>query len=127
MYILINKGGEVVMQARKFTRYPTDAPISFEINGMLGEHQHYLKDSSQGGLCIKSLGCIKPGTQLRFSVPFSDGTRSISGKIMWSLSLDDVQYLLGVEFENTMTQSAIVTKFLEEIVNLDENPQRPSR
>ena len=111
------------MQARKFTRYPTDAPISFEINGMLGEHQHYLKDSSQGGLCIKSLGCIKPGTRLSISVPFSDGSRSISGKIMWCLPLDDSQYLLGVEFENIVTQSALVSKFLGGIAHLDEHQQ----
>ena len=63
------------MQARKFTRYPTDAPISFAINGIIGEHQHYLKDASQGGLCIRSLGCIKPETQLSISVPFADQTR----------------------------------------------------
>ena len=114
------------MQARKFTRYPIDAPISFEINGMIGEHQHYLKDSSQGGLCIKSHGCIKPGTQLSINVPFSDETSCISGKIMWCLPLDDSQYLLGVKFQDTVKQSAIVTKFLSGIAHLDENPQRSS-
>ena len=114
------------MQARKFTRFLTDAPISFAINGMIGEHQHYLKDSSQGGLCIKSLGCIKPGTQLNISIPFSDEIRSITGKITWCLPLDDAQYLLGVEFKDIVTQSAIVTKFLGDIAHLDENPRRSS-
>ena len=114
------------MQARKFTRFLTDAPISFTINGMIGEHQHYLKDSSQGGLCIKSLGCIKPGTQLNISIPFSDEIRSITGKITWCLPLDDAQYLLGVEFKDIVTQSAIVTKFLDDIAHLDENPRRSS-
>ncbi|MCU7819034.1 MAG: PilZ domain-containing protein [gamma proteobacterium symbiont of Lucinoma myriamae] len=114
------------MQARKFTRTPTDAPISFAINGMIGEHQHYLKDTGQGGLCIKSLGCIKPGTQLSISVPFLDGIHYISGKVAWCLSLDNVQYLLGVEFEDIVTQSTIITKFLGGIIHLDENPQRDS-
>ena len=111
------------MQARKFTRYPIDAPISFVIDGMIGEHQHYLKDSSQGGLCIKSHGCIKPDTQLSIKVPFSSETSYISGKVSWCLPLDDSQYLLGVEFENIVTQSALVTKFLGGIAHLDEHHQ----
>ena len=115
------------MQVRKFTRYPTDAPIAFAIDGMIGEHHQHLNDSSQGGLCIKSHGCIKPGTQLSFIVPFSDEACSVNGKIMWCLPHDDSQYLLGVEFENTSKQSNILTRFLGEIAHLDENPQRSSR
>ncbi len=115
------------MQARKFTRNPTDAPVSFTINGMIGEHQHYLKDLSQGGLCIKSHGCIRPGTQLHISVPFFNETRSIRCKITWCLPLDDAQYLLGVEFENITAQSAIVSKFLGEIAYLDEHHQSSLR
>ena len=111
------------MQARKFTRYPTDDPVSFTINGMIGKHQHYLKDSSQGGLCIKSHGCIKPDTQLNISVPFFNETRYIRCKITWCLPLDDAQYLLGVEFEDLAAQSAIVSKFLGGIATLDEKHQ----
>ena len=115
------------MQARKFTRYLTDAPVSFTINGMIGEHRHYLKDSSQGGLCIKSHGCIKPDTQVNISVPLVNETRCIRGKITWCLPLDDAQYLLGVEFEDITTQSAIVSKFLGEIAHLDEHQQSALR
>lgn len=116
-----------MIQARKFTRNPCDAPISFKINGMVGEHHQYLNDSSQGGLCIKSHGCIKPGTQLSIIVPLSDEAYSINSKIMWCLPHDDTQYLLGVEFEDSIKQSAIVTKFLDGISQLDENPQKSSR
>ena len=115
-----------MLQNRKFIRYPSDAPISFVINDMMGEHQHYLKDSSQGGLCIKSLGCLKPKTQLRIRVPFSDEIHYINGKVIWCLPLDDAQYLLGVEFDDILTQSAIVGKFLGGIAHLDENPRKSS-
>jgi hypothetical protein len=61
---------------------------------------------------------------LSINVPFSDETCYISSKIKWCLPLDDAQYLLGVEFEDIITQSDIITKLLDGIKNLDENPQR---
>jgi hypothetical protein len=85
---------------------------------MIGEHQNYLKDVSQYVLCFKSLGCIKPATLLSINVPFSDGTHYIRGKIAWCLPMDDTQYLLGVKFEDIVTQSASVAKFLN--ISIDE-------
>lgn len=95
------------MQARKFMRYPTDIPISFVMDGMIGQHQHYLKNVGQGGLCFYALGCIEPGIHLNISIPFSDESLSTSGKVAWYRPLDNDQCLLGIAFEKFITQSAI--------------------
>jgi len=95
------------MQARKFTRYPSENPISFVIDGMIGKHQHYLKDVGQGGLCFYALGCIELDTHLNISIPFSNEPLNTNGKIAWCRTLDYDQCLLGIVFEKLIAQSAI--------------------
>jgi len=95
------------MQERKFNRYPTDVAISFKIDGMAGRHYHYLKDASQGGLCFNALGCIKSGTQLDIRIPFSGEYCKAHGKIAWCQPLENAQCLLGIQFDNSVSQTAI--------------------
>lgn len=71
------------MQAWKFTRYPSESPISFVIDSIIGKHQHYLKDVGQGGLCFYALGCIEPDIHLNISILFSNEPLNTSGKIAW--------------------------------------------
>ena len=95
------------MQARKFTRYPTDTSISFVLDNMIGEHQLYLKDASQGGLCFNARGCIQLGTHLDIKMPVSDEELNAGGKITWCHPSDNGQCQLGIEFENLIKLSAI--------------------
>ncbi|MCW8932964.1 MAG: PilZ domain-containing protein [Gammaproteobacteria bacterium] len=95
------------MQARKFTRYPTDKSISFVIDNMLGEHQIYLKDASQGGLCFNAQGCIQLGTHLHITMPVSSEKHCTKGKVSWCHPSDNGQCQLGIEFEERLNLSTI--------------------
>jgi hypothetical protein len=95
------------MYARKFTRYPTDTPVSFVIDKIIGEHQLYLKDASQGGLCFNAHGCINPGTHLNIRLPVSNKSFAADGKVTWCQPLDTGQCQLGIKFANRLTLSAI--------------------
>jgi len=92
---------------RKFTRYPADIAVSIRIDGMAGEHVHYLKDASQGGLCFNALGCIKQGTHLDIKIPFSGESCNADGTIAWCQPLNHAQCLLGIEFDNSVPQLEI--------------------
>jgi PilZ domain len=95
------------MQERKFIRYSTGIPISFEIEGMMGKHHHYLKDASQGGLCFSALGCIKTGTHVDISAPINGEYCHANGKVAWCQPLDNAQCLLGISFDETIEQPVI--------------------
>ncbi|MCU7799957.1 MAG: PilZ domain-containing protein [gamma proteobacterium symbiont of Lucinoma myriamae] len=95
------------MKARKFTRYATDIPVSIAIDHMLGKHQLYLKDISQGGLSFKAHGCIDRDTHLDIVISCSGQSHNASGKIAWSQSLETGQCQLGIMFEKQVTQSEI--------------------
>jgi len=95
------------MQARKFARYSTDIPVSFVIGDMMGEHQLCLKDASQGGLCLNAHGCIDRGTHVRINFPLSDESYNTDGKITWCQPVDNGQCLLGITFEQLISQSTI--------------------
>lgn len=95
------------MQARKFTRYPTDTSISFAIDNMIGEHKLYLKDAGQGGLCFNARGCIKLGTHLDIKILSSEQVMKTKGKITWCHPSDNGQCQLGIEFEDQLTLSTI--------------------
>lgn len=97
------------MQARKYTRYPIDTPVSFAIDHMIGEHQICLKDASQGGLSFKARGCIDIGTHLNMSIPAAhDELLNAMGKVAWCQPLENGQCQVGVKFENLLTLLSIV-------------------
>lgn len=95
------------MQNRKFTRHPTDISIKFMMETMIGEHHHYLKDAGRGGLCFESHGWIQPGTNLRICIPFSDEPCNTGGKIAWCRKDDCGYYLMGVEFNKSVSETDI--------------------
>lgn len=95
------------MQARKFIRYPADTSIFFEIDNIIGEHQLYLKDAGQGGLCFNARGCIRCGTRVNVKIPFSSDSDAAAGKIAWCHPLDNGQCQLGIKFEKKLALSAI--------------------
>lgn len=95
------------MQTRKFARYSTDIPVAFVIDNMLGEHQLYLNDLSQGGLNLNAHGCIDRGTQISISFPLLGESSSTAGKISWCKPLDNGQCQLGITFSKLMKQSAV--------------------
>lgn len=97
------------MKARKYTRYPTDAPISLVINTMMGHHQLYLNDASQGGVSFNAHGCIKQGTPLKVSITENDTPSDVvfSGEVAWCKQSNSGLCQLGVKFQKLMTQAAI--------------------
>ena len=95
------------MKTRKFTRYAADIPISIVIDHMIGKHQLYLKDISQGGLCFNAHGCIDRETHLDIMISSSGQSCDASGKIVWSQPLETGQCQLGIKFKNQVTQSEI--------------------
>ena len=95
------------MHARKFTRYPTDTSVTFVIDSIMGEHQLYLKDAGQGGLCFNARGCIKPGTHLDIKIPLNDKGFDTVGKITWCQPLETGQCQVGIEFDESLTLSII--------------------
>lgn len=100
------------MQARKFTRYLTDTSIIFVIDNIIGEHQLFLKDASQGGICFNAHGCIQLGTHLNIKIPVSGGQQNAKGKITWCQPIDNGQCQLGMEFEKQLAISEIEKIFL---------------
>ncbi len=102
------------MLPRKYTRYPTDIPIKFSAGIMIGEHQVCLKDAARGGLCLMGAGWIEPGTFIDICIPFSDEPCKTSGKIVWCSHGKKGRYLMGIEFNETLKQSAIEEIYLIE-------------
>jgi len=95
------------MRIRQFERHPTDIPFKFKLNSMIGEHEHILKDISQGGLCFRALGGIPPGTSMCICIPFSQDPCRLSGKIAWCRKAEQGQYEMGIKFEQNMQTSAL--------------------
>ena len=95
------------MRIRQFERHPTDIPFKFKLNSMIGEHEHILKDISQGGLCFRALGGIHPGTSMCICIPFSQDPCRLSGKIAWCRKAEQGQYEMGIKFEQNMQTSAL--------------------
>ncbi|MCK5648159.1 MAG: PilZ domain-containing protein [Gammaproteobacteria bacterium] len=95
------------MKTRQFTRYSTDIPVSIVIDHMLGEHQLYLQNISQGGLCFNAHGGIDRETQLNINLSIPGHSCDARGKIAWCKTLEQGQCQLGIMFEHQMTQSDI--------------------
>lgn len=95
------------MQTRKFARYSTDIPVSLVIDEMMGAHELYLNDVSQGGLSLNAHGCIDYGTHVKVNFPIAVECCSAEGKITWCQQLDNGQCHLGITFETLIGQSAI--------------------
>lgn len=95
------------MKTRKFTRFATDIPVSIVIDHMIGKHQFYLKNISQGGLCFNAHGCIDRNTHVDIILSFADQPYDAYGKIAWSQPLDMGQCQLGIIFEKQIAQSDI--------------------
>ena len=74
---------------------------------MIGEHHHYLKNAGKGGLCFEANGWIQQGTNLQICIPFSDGPYKTYGKIVWCRKNDCGYYLMGVEFGESVSETAI--------------------
>ena len=96
-----------VMKTRKFTRYSTDIPITIVIDHMIGKHQLFLENISQGGLCFNSHGGIDCETHLNIHLSSAGQSCDASGKIAWCKPMEQGQCQLGIKFENQMKQSDI--------------------
>ena len=95
------------MSTREFTRHRTDISVNFTMETMIGEHHHYLKNVGRGGLCFEALGRIQPGTNPRICTPFSDEPCNIGSKIAWCRKDRGGYYLMGVEFNESLSETAI--------------------
>ncbi len=95
------------MQPRKYTRFPTDIPIKFSSGNMIGEHQVCLQNAGRGGLCLRGAGWLEPGTIINICIPFSDEPCKTSGRIAWCQPGQRGRYLVGIQFEDVVNQSAI--------------------
>lgn len=95
------------MYTREFARHSTDISIKFTMGTMIGEHHHYLKNAGKGGLCFEANGWIKQGTKLQICIPFSDEPYKTCGKIAWCRRGDCGYYLMGVKFEESVSETAI--------------------
>ena len=98
------------MKARKYTRFPTNIPVSLKINSMMGVHKLYLSDASQGGLSFNAHGCIDQGTRLNVSFP-ENGDEVAQGKIAWCRPVDGGQCRIGMQFD-TMMKRTIIEKLV---------------
>ena len=93
------------MLHRNFPRFTTNNLATFKIEGMTGEHKHYLNDASQGGLCFNALACIKKGTHLEVS--FSGNNSKTQGEITWCKYRDRCNCQLGLTFEERIEQAIL--------------------
>ena len=94
------------MKARKYTRFPTNIPVSMTIENMMGVHQLCLTDASQGGLSFNAHGCIDRGTRLNVRFPINGGQMT-QGKIAWSQPVESGQCRIGMEFDKMMNRATI--------------------
>ena len=98
--------GKIVMKARKYTRFPTNIPVSLTIDNMMGDHKLYLSNASQGGLSFNAHGCIDRGTRL--NVRFSENDDQVTrGKIAWCQPVDGGQCRIGMQFDTMMNRTTI--------------------
>ena len=95
------------MKARKFIRFPTNASVSLVIDNMIGIHQLYLNDASQGGLNINAHGCIDRGTLVRIAVSDQDRDAITRGQVAWCQPCGSGYCHLGIKFDQLMNQSSI--------------------
>jgi hypothetical protein len=95
------------MHIRQFERHTTDIPFKFKLNSMIGEHEHNLKDISQGGLCFRAGGWIPPGTGLCICIPFAKEPCRLSGRVAWCHKATQGQYEIGIQFEQIMELLAL--------------------
>ncbi|MCB1868279.1 MAG: PilZ domain-containing protein [Gammaproteobacteria bacterium] len=95
------------MHIRQFERHPTDIPFKFKLDSMIGEHEHILKDISQGGLRFRAHGGISPGTSMCICIPFAKDPCRLNGKIAWCRKAEQGQYEMGIKFERYMEASAL--------------------
>ncbi|MCB1880398.1 MAG: PilZ domain-containing protein [Chromatiaceae bacterium] len=95
------------MHIRQFERQATDIPFKFKLNSMIGEHEHILKDISQGGLCFRAHGGISPGTSMCICIPLAKEPCRLSGKIAWCRKTEINHYEMGIEFDQIMQEPAL--------------------
>jgi len=95
------------MYTRQFERHATDIPFKFKLKSMIGEHEHILKDISQGGLCFRAWGWVAPGTDLCLCIPFAKDPCRLSGKIAWCHKAEQGQYEVGIQFEQILEMPAL--------------------
>ncbi|MCP5416307.1 MAG: PilZ domain-containing protein [Chromatiaceae bacterium] len=95
------------MRTRQFVRQTTNIPFKFKLKSMIGEHEHQLKNISQGGLCFRGCGWIEPGTELCLCIPFAKDPCHLNGKIAWCHIADQSQYEIGIQFEESLEIPAL--------------------
>ena len=95
------------MHIRQFVRHTTYIPFNFKLNNTIGEHEHILKEISQGVLCFRAHGGISPGTGMCICIPFAKDPCRLTGKIAWCRKADHGQYEMGIEFERIMDAPAL--------------------
>ncbi len=93
------------MQQRRFSRFSTSEPVTFEIEGMVGQHKHLLNDASQGGLSFIASGYIKKGTHIEMSLDGNDS--KTTAKVLWCTARDRNNYHLGLTFEENIDESVL--------------------
>jgi len=95
------------MERRRFTRYPSDIPIEFQAENMLGFHHHMLRDAGCGGLSFHAAGWIAPNTRLRICIPFGNSACNAWGKVAWCRKDSKGQFLVGIEFAQRVAAASI--------------------
>ena len=82
---------------RKYVRRPIDIPIQYHIKDVVADREEYLKNVSEGGICLRSNVFLKPGAVIVIEIPLLDPIFKAEGRIVWCNKKND-DYETGVEF-----------------------------
>lgn len=109
--------------SRRYIRHPSEIPIVISVAGH--EHRRYLRNVSQGGLCIQTAGCLPNRTEVVISIPLLDPPFSASGRVVWCHDQNTDSALLGLCFDDP--QTAFAVRMVEQICHIESYRQRISR
>jgi hypothetical protein len=94
-----------IMSNRKFTRFISNTPATFDIEGVLGHPKFYLNDASQGGLSFNAPACIKKGTHM--NVELYENSTKIRAHIVWCNSSTHRKCKIGLVFQRNLMLSEL--------------------
>jgi Tfp pilus assembly protein PilZ len=87
----------------QFIRHSTTIPIEYAIGDSTVYSKEYLKNISQGGLCIRADVNIKPGSEILIRIPMCMPVFEAEGVVIWCNKANK-KYEVGVKFTDKETE-----------------------
>ncbi len=111
------------MPAREYIRHPTNIPIGYSLDAIVGEKQHQrrLRNISEGGLCFISDSMIEQGRNILISIPLCQPEFKAQGVVAWCQPIDKTHFDIGVEFQDESIHFTL--RMVEQLCHIEEYKQ----